>query len=155
MVENIKKSILDEVKKYWEYANEEDLEGITVSKNGNYTIVNLVTASGQGGVVAILDDQEKLVHISNAEYGIVSTLYDGNVYTLCGIIHWGHPLSYTMTKTTFGTMDAWKETDEVEGFKLDDEGVYEAFQKGEGIKLEVKEDMFVISYGSKEIGIVR
>ena len=155
MVENIKKSILDEVKKYWEYANEEDLEGITVSKNGKYTIVNLVTASGQGGVVAILDDQEKLVHISNAEYGIVSTLYDGNVYTLCGIIHWGHPLSYAMTKTPFGTMDAWRETDEVEGFKLDDEGVHEAFQKGEDMKLEVKADKFVISYGGKEVEIGR
>ena len=155
MVENIKQSMLDEVKKYWQYANKEDLEGITVSQNGNYTIVNLTTASGQGGVVAIWDDQEKLVHISNAEYGIVSTLYDGNVYTLCGIIHWGHPLSYAMTKTPFGTMDAWKETDEVEGFKLDDEGVHEAFHKGEDIKLEVKADKFVIFYGDKEIEISR
>jgi hypothetical protein len=48
-------------------------------------------------------------------------------------------------------MDAWKETEEVEGFKLDDEGVHEAFQKGEDIKLEVKADMFVISYGGDKL----
>ncbi len=34
------KSLIDDVAKYWEYANEEDLEGITVSKNGGFIIGN-------------------------------------------------------------------------------------------------------------------
>ena len=106
------KSLIDDVAKYWEYANEEDLEGITVSKNGGFTIGNFTVSSGQGGVVAIWDDQGEMVHISKAEFGIVSTLFDGYVYTLCGVMYWGHPLSYAMAKSPFGVMDAWKEADE-------------------------------------------
>ena len=149
------KSLIDDVAKYWEYANEEDLEGITVSKKDGFTIGNFTVSSGQGGIVAIWDDQGEMVHISNAEYGIVSTLFDGYVYTLCGVMYWGHPLSYAMAKSTFGVMDAWKEADEFEDINLDDEGVSGASYNGEEVKLEVNADKFVISYGDKVIEISR
>ena len=149
------KSLIDDVAKYWEYANEEELEGITVSKKCGFTIGNFTVSSGQGGVVAIWDDQGEMVHISKAEFGIVSTLFDGYVYTLCGVMYWGHPLSYAIAKSPFGVMDAWKEADEFEDINLDDEGVSGASYNGEEVKLEVNADKFVISYGDKVIEVNR
>ena len=149
------KSLIDDVAKYWEYANEEDLEGITVSKKGGFTIGNFTVSSGQGGVVAIWDDQGEMVHISKAAYGLVSAIFDGYVYTLCGVMYWGHPLSYAMAKSPFGVMDAWKEADEFEDINLDDEGVSGASYNGEEVKLEVNADKFVISYGDKVIEVNR
>lgn len=102
------------IAKYWEYANEEDVERakMTLLDNGNLLIA-LTTASGQGGVVAVWDTKKhQLIHISEAAFAVAASVYRGCVYTLCCISHWGAKDSFSVTKAPLGTMDAWKEWDE-------------------------------------------
>ena len=146
---------LADVGEYWDYAIEDDIEGISVFAEGDYVVAQFSVASGQGGVVTVWDEEGKLVHISNGEYGIASTIFKGYVYTLCGIMYYGHPLSYIMTRSPLGTMDAWAEAEVIEGFDLSDKDVYGAAIKGETIRLEAKDEVFTIIYGDRRILVTR
>lgn len=98
--------------KYWSYATEEDVEWAKMSllDDGNILFI-LTTGSDQGGVVCIWDTEEhKLIHISEGSYAIAATVYDGYVYTLCYMHHWGAEETFAITKATVGTMDAWADT---------------------------------------------
>ena len=146
---------LSDLEEYWQYANDDEIESISVSTNGKYVIAEFSVASGQGGVVTVWDEDGRLVHISNGEYGIASTIFKGYVYTLQAICFYGHPLSYAMAKVPFGTMDAWGNYEVDENFKFDVEGAYKASRLGETIKLKATVDRYVISFGGNDYGIVR
>ena len=96
------------IAKYWEYANEEDVEWakMTLLDDGNLLIA-LTTASGQGGVVAIWDTgKDHLIHVSEGAYAVAANVYDGAVYTLCFVEHWGVKAYFIVTKVPLGRMDA-------------------------------------------------
>ena len=147
----------DEINKYWPYVNSDDIEGISAWTNGKYVIVEFSVASGQGGIVAIWNEKFELVHLSNAEFGITSTLYDGYVYTLLVIKVYAHPLTYTMTRIPFGTMDAYTKEglEHDESFEFLTDELYKLSLKGKILDLHVYEDSYKIVCGDDEFVIKR
>ena len=101
--------------------------------------------------MTVWNENGEMIHISNAEFGIASTVYDQYVYTLRAIQYYGHPLSYSLTRVPFGTMDAWAEDiiEVDESFDFDDEKVYDAFLGGSTIDLNVFSNRYTISYGEE------
>ena len=142
---------VDVVNKYWDYVNE-DVEGISAWTNGKNVIVEFSVASGQGGAVTVWNEKGEMLHISNAEFGVASTLFDGYVYTLRAVIYFRHPLSYSMTRVPFGTMDAWSEEhiEFDESFIFENEKVYDESIAGTMIDLNVHPDKYIISYGEEK-----
>ena len=146
--------LLKGIEPYWQYANETDIEQITVRAVDNYIIAVFTVASGQGGVVTVWNADGELIHISSGSFGLASTIFDGYVYTLCAVINWGHPLSFSLKRIRLGAMDAFEEdSDEVEGFVFNEREVYDASLHGEVVFLEVNANECVISTLNKEYRI--
>ena len=146
---------LDTVKEYWDYANEEDVESLRLSTDGKMIIANFTTASDQGGVVTVWDSGGNLIHISRAEFGIASTIYDGYVYTLCAVHDFVTPLNYLITKNKFGTMDAWKEDEAYENISFSDAGAFETHVNGGKLGFEVDDNKYSISFDGHKYNILR
>ena len=114
---------LEAIRKYWEYANEDDLEGVKIYADDNNIVALLTTASGQGGAVVIWDaDSDEVIHASEAAYTVAVDIYDGKVYTLSFIQNFGTPLTAKMFIAPVGIMDAFKEADEDGNFEFEEIG---------------------------------
>ena len=145
--------LLKDLEPYWQYANETDIEQITVRSVDDYIIAGFTIASGQGGVVTVWDTNGKLIHVSSGSFGVASTIFDGYVYTLCAVIYWGHPLSFSLKRIRLGAMNAFEDSDEVEGFVFNESEVYDTSLRGEDVFLEVNANECVISNQNKEYRI--
>ena len=71
---------LEAIRKYWDYANEADLEGAKLYTDDNNVVALLTTASDQGGVVVIWDAaSEEITHISDASLTVDVDKYIINI----------------------------------------------------------------------------
>lgn len=149
------------IRKYWDYANAEQNEGITVSVQNQYIICILIVASGQGGIVFVWDTEKNcIVHLSEASYAVKSIVAEGNVISLCHVAHYGTRPYFTLICSEFNTIDVWKEPKSlvVEGIEddLDNEyslDNYTLCMDGNNLICGYKTQ--VCTYAPEELGIVR
>lgn len=101
------------LKKYWDYADEDDIEGGNmIPLNDGNILIFFTTASDQGGVVFIWDtEKDEIVHVSEGAYTIAASIYKGEVFTLRYIHYWGITPYLAWSKAPAKTMDAWSETE--------------------------------------------
>ncbi len=79
---------------YWEYATPDDCDYIASSYIQNYAVFTILTAQGQGGIIAVWDLlSKKWCHVSGADYSIACLLdLDKNqLITFCYISNFTTP----------------------------------------------------------------
>ena len=100
----------DDIAKYWNHANEDEIEEIKVLEQGKYLVGLLTVASGQGGVTYVWNKEEnKLVHISDGAFAVSAALTDSFIYLLLYVSSFTKKEEYMVTKVPFGTMNATDE----------------------------------------------
>ncbi|MBR1597392.1 MAG: hypothetical protein IJ661_00600 [Lachnospiraceae bacterium] len=145
---------LEAIRKYWDYANEADLEGAKLYTDDNNVVALLATASDQGGVVVIWDAaSEEITHISDASYTVAVDIYEGKVFTLSFIQSFGTPLTAKMFIEPVGTMDAFKEADEDRNFEFEELSDYDG--DASDVSLTVDADNYIINIKDKEFVVNR
>lgn len=144
---------LEDIRPYWDYANEDDIEGARLYVRDERIVALLSVASGQGGVVVIWDaESRRIVHVSEAAYAVAADLFDGYVYTLSAIQNFETTFTAKLSKSPVGTMDAFKES-EVEDFEFDKIEDYDG--NYDHIDLQVEADRVIIWIEDKSYTIAR
>lgn len=83
------------LKSYWSYANEDDVEGIRADYDNYVLILILTTASGQGGIVAVIDiKSDSIVHVHDGAFAVKSLIACENIITLSHVMYYGVKPSY-------------------------------------------------------------
>ncbi len=115
-----------ELRGFWDYATAEDIEYINAYTQDALLLCNLWTASGQGGIVVVVDiSAGRIVHVSEGAFAATSIVYSGAVISLCNISHWGVSPHLALASSVFGTLDALTESstipcEEISSFELTD-----------------------------------
>lgn len=149
-LENKKADIkFSDVAPYWSYANEEDFEGGFAKVFEDKVLFSVVTASGQGGIIAVWDGQtQKIVHVSEGAYCVAADVYDGKIYRLLCVSNFVTKSHFELWETAIGSFDANEEGTRVdtEISSVDDKynGVYSS------IELKVTNNSFVIKIDEEE-----
>ena len=81
---------------YWDYATEEDVEGISAEFGDGELVLILTTAEGQGGIVAVIDTyNDEIIHVHDGSFAIKVLVTDEQVITLSHVMCFGvHPTYY-------------------------------------------------------------
>ncbi len=114
------------LREYWEYDSAEDIEYINAYVQGEYLLCNLWTASGQNGMVVVLDRiNVSFIHVSEGAFAVRSLVYVGSVISLCDVSQWGVSPHLALTWSPLGTTDALTEAqpipcDEISSIELKD-----------------------------------
>lgn len=95
-----------DIEKYWDYANEDDLEGGSARIIGGIVFFTMLTAGGQGGIIVGWDlEKNSVVHISNGEFCKDFALYNDMVYSLCEACDFSCAAHFVIFRVPFGTMN--------------------------------------------------
>lgn len=123
-----------DIKPYWHYAMESCFEGGKAILKDDIIIFSIVTAGGQGEVIVGWDlVQNKVVHISNAEYCIDFAVYKDMLYMLFDVNNYNTPSNICVYRIPFGTMDINAEGKKLrseEPIKIYGEPALEVSEKG-------------------------
>lgn len=96
----------DALQKYWNYASNEDVEGINITSDDKYIVICLTTAQMQGGIVAVWDiDASKVVHYQNGDYAIVAQKTKNKILTICEISNYSIKPYALLSVCDFGVKD--------------------------------------------------
>ncbi len=110
----IKSIKYSQVRKWWSYANQLDIEYCKCKIYGNRVIFAMTTGSGQGGVICIWNcDSDMLEHISEASYIYDFVIDNEYIYSLHEIYNFMMPVHYRIYRTKIGVMNAWNENAEL------------------------------------------
>lgn len=97
-----------------EYA-EEGFEWTRFKIEGDYCVINLLTAEGQWGRVLVWDYvRDKIIHLTSAPFAQCSTLFNGQVVSLYLVAFWGHPADLWYSAETLGVYNPDHETEQHE-----------------------------------------
>ena len=97
-----------QVRKWWSYANQLDIEWCQCKVSRNRVAFAMTTASGQGGVFCIWNcETDTLEHISEASYISDFEIKDKYLYSLHEITNYMMPYHYRVFRTKLGVLDAW------------------------------------------------
>ena len=93
---------------YW-YGESEEYEYLHVTLGGTsneYVIIVMTTASGQGGIVAVVDTTSgEIVHYHNGAFAIYAEIYKNYVITIYGVQQWGVKYYKCVDAVRFGTKE--------------------------------------------------
>lgn len=127
-----------DIKPYWQYAMESHFEGGKAILKDDIIIFSIITAGGQGEVIVGWDlVQNKVVHISNADYCIDFAVYKNMLYMLFDVNNFNTPSNICVYRIPLGTMDT-----NAEGAKLRSEETIKIYGEPE---LEVSENGIVVA----------
>lgn len=94
--------------KYW-YGESEEHEYLHVALGGTsneYVIIIMTTASGQGGIVAVVDTSSgEIVHYHDGAFAIFAEIYKEYVITIYGVQQWGVKYYKCVDAVRFGTKE--------------------------------------------------
>ncbi len=83
-----------------------DIEHIFADLRNNYLIIALTVASGQSGIIAVVDiSTDEIVHIQGGAFAVSAFLAENNVISLNYISVWGQPAHYTIEVFSLGNMN--------------------------------------------------
>ena len=92
---------------YWDYADDEEEPYLSVGAVGNMIYGIMTIAESQGGIIFIYDcDTEKVVHVSNGDYGVDFDVEDGYVYLLCYVSNFVTKGHFMIFRTEYGVKDS-------------------------------------------------
>ena len=95
---------------YWEYATSVDSPYFCVHAEGDNIVGVMTVSDGQGGIAFIWDAKlEKLVHLSEASFGISVTTRDDKIYVLSHVVRFTGEPKLVITETPIGVMDPFAE----------------------------------------------
>lgn len=95
----------EQLNRYWTYASLEDVENISADYDGEYLIVIITTAQGQGGIVAIVDTKtDAIKHIHDGAYAIKAIIIGRKVITLYFVMHYGKKSYYYLDSSPVENM---------------------------------------------------
>ena len=93
---------------YW-YGESEEHEYLHVTLGGTsnqYVIIIMTTASGQGGIVAVVDTSNgEIVHYHDGAFAIYAEIYKDYVITIYGVQQWGVKYYKCVDAVRFGTKE--------------------------------------------------
>ena len=93
---------------YW-YGESEEHEYLHVTLGGasnEYVIIIMTTASGQGGIVAVVDIASgEVVHYHDGAFAIFAEIYKDYVITIYGVQQWGVKYYKCVDAVKFGTKE--------------------------------------------------
>lgn len=82
-----------------------EIEYVFADITNNYLTVIVTVASGQAGIIAVVDvDTDKVVHIQNGSYAVAALVSDKNVISFHDVASYGHSPFYAVDITDFGNM---------------------------------------------------
>ncbi len=103
----VKEIRFSDIKPFWQYATESYFEGGNALLLDNIVVFSIIVASGQGEVIVGWDlEQDKVIHISNADYCIDFAIYKDMLYMLFDVNNYTTPSNISVYRIPFGTMDA-------------------------------------------------
>ena len=95
----------ESLNKIWSYATIEYVEGINAGYEDGLMTIILTTASGQGGIVAIVDTRaDKLIHIHDGAFAIKVLITDDKVVTLYHVMCYGRKSTYFVDCTLLNNL---------------------------------------------------
>lgn len=114
-LENQKVNIkFSDILPYWSYATESDFEGGFAKIFDDKILFSIVTASSQGGIIAIWNSKtQKIEHISDGAYCVAADLYDGKVYRLLSVSNFVTKEHFELWETPFGILDSNEEGNQI------------------------------------------
>ena len=108
-----------DIEPYWEYATEEDFEGGKAKIRDNYLLFNMLTAQGQGGIIAAWDlSSNKIVHLQDGAYTVDFTIWNNEVYQLCYVANYATKAHFSLWKCPFNIKDIDCEGTEIPGAEV-------------------------------------
>ena len=143
---------------YWTYANTDEQEGVSIRLQDNLLVCIMLTASTQGGIIFVWDcKQHKLLHISDGSYTYAALVHDDSVYGLRVVSNFVTPAHFVLSKSAFGTMDAYtdaeivncKFTCDVDAFDGDFDHIGLLHNQGQFI-MDVNSNKYVINMNEAE-----
>ena len=83
-----------------------EIEYVFADITDNYLTVIVTVASGQAGIIAVVDvDADKVVHIQNGSYAVAALVSEKNVISFHDVASYGHAPFYAIDITEFGNMN--------------------------------------------------
>lgn len=129
------------LKDIWNYATIDDIEGINADYVDGLMSIILTTASGQGGLVAVIDTANNvLIHCHEGSFAIKVLIAEDKIITLYHIICYGNIPSYCVDCIGLKNTVLNEVSDSIklpEGIEFNDEKVILALS---GEKLTVRDD---------------
>lgn len=99
-----------DIESLWSYATEEDFEGGTAKIIDGKILFTMLTASSQGGIVAVWDtDTEEIEHLSEGSYSVAVDVHNDKVYRLLCVSNFTTKANFQLWETPYGVMDADEE----------------------------------------------
>ena len=100
---------LEKLYELWIPGETEEYEYLHVTRSATspeYAIVVMTTASGQGGIVAVVDIASgEIVHYHEGAFALFAEIYKGYVVTIYGVQCWGTPYYNCVDVVKFGTKE--------------------------------------------------
>lgn len=122
-----------------------DIEYIFANLTKNYLTVIVTVASGQAGIIAVVDiDTDKIVHIQNGSFSIAALLVNEKVISFNFVSFWGQLPYYTIESTEFGNINMEAESKSI---KIPNEIEFDL--NNNKISLHVESSKLKISDGNK------
>lgn len=96
----------DRLSSYSADVRDYEIEYVFADVTNNYLTVIVTVASGQAGIIAVVDvDTDKVVHIQNGSYAVAALVSDENVISFHDVASYGHSPFYAIDITKFGNMN--------------------------------------------------
>ena len=88
-----------------------EIEHIFADVKNNYLTVIATVASGQAGIIAVVDIiEDDIVHVQNGSFAISAIVSDNKVISFHDVSSYGHAPFYTIDVIDFGNMNMEAET---------------------------------------------
>ena len=96
----------DRLSSYSADVRDYEIEYVFADITDNYLTVIVTVASGQAGIIAVVDvTMDKVVHIQNGSFAISALVSDGKVISFHDVASYGHAPFYAIDITEFGNMN--------------------------------------------------
>ena len=83
-----------------------EIEYIFANITNNYLTIIATVASGQAGIIAVVDvEADKVVHIQNGSFAVAAMVADKKVISFHDVASYGHAPFYTIDILDFGNMN--------------------------------------------------
>ena len=96
----------DRLSSYSADVRDYEIEYVFADITDNYLTVIVTVASGQAGIIAVVDvTTDKVVHIQNGSFAISALVSDEKVISFHDVASYGHAPFYAIDITEFGNMN--------------------------------------------------
>ena len=103
-----------DIESLWQYSTEENFEGGTAKIIDEKILFTMLTASAQGGIVAVWNtDTEEIEHISEGSYCVAVDVHNDKVYRLLFVSNFTTKANFQLWETPYDAMDANEEGTQV------------------------------------------